>query len=65
MAYMMTRQEAAQFLSVGVTTLDKAMKRKENPLPYMRMGKRILISKEELEKWILTEIDRQKRKGDE
>ena len=56
---VLTRQEAADYMSVGVCTLDKMIRRRDNPLPHVIMGsKRVLIPKNLLDKWIDNEAER-------
>ena len=55
----MTRQQTADYLNVGLTTLDKMISRRDNPLPHIRVGRRVIIPREALEAWIVTETERQ------
>ena len=54
-----TRQQAADALAIGLSTLDKLMARKDNPLPHIRVGRRVLIPADKLDEWISEEQERQ------
>ena len=62
---ILTRQEAAQYLSIGLSTLDKLVAQRENPLPHIRTGRRVLIPRDALEAWLNSELKRQSRNGGE
>ena len=54
-----TRREAAMALGVSLPTLDAFMNRRDNPLPSIRTGKKlILIPVAALEQWNLEEAAR-------
>lgn len=54
-----TRREAATALGVSLPVLDALMNRKDNPLPRIRHGyKLILIPVAALEQWVLEEAAR-------
>ena len=54
-----TRREAAAAIGVSLPTLDAFMNRKENPLPRIRQGyKLILIPRAALEQWVIDEAMR-------
>ena len=53
----MTRQEACEYLSVGLSTLDKLLKRKEHPIPHINFGRRVVLDRARLDKWISEEFD--------
>ena len=56
---MYSQQEGADVLGIGLNTLHKLIVRRENPLPHIRVGKRVLIPRDRLEAWIEAETDRQ------
>lgn len=47
-----TRHEAGAVIGVSMTTLDALLKRKENPIPSVRIGRKVLIPIEKLHMWI-------------
>ena len=56
---VLTRQECADYLSIGLTTLDKMIRRRDNPLPHVIVGsKRVVIPKDLLDRWIDNEAER-------
>lgn len=55
---ILTRQQTADYLTVGLTSLDKMIARRDNPLPHIRVGRRVVIPREALERWIQEETER-------
>lgn len=55
MAENMTRREAADYLRIGVSTLDKLRwdGRSDGP-PVTRIGRRVIYTKAALDAWLLT-----------
>lgn len=56
---MMSRQQAADYMSIGLSSIDKMIARRDNPLPHIKVGRRVVIPKAALETWIEEEIERQ------
>ena len=54
---ILTRRETANYLGIGLTTLDKLISRKHNPLPHIRAGSRVLIPTDALDEWIKAEMN--------
>ena len=55
---ILTRQQAADYLNVGLTLLDRIIHRRDNPIPHIRVGKRVVIPRDALEAWISAEVER-------
>lgn len=55
----LSRKEAAELCNVSLPTLDGFLNRRENPLPSIRAGRKILISAELLKEWLNEESVRQ------
>jgi len=55
----LTRKEAAEVCSVSMPTLDAYLRRKENPLPSFRVGRKWIIPADSLRQWLLEEAARQ------
>lgn len=55
----MTRQETADYLSIGLSSLDKLIRRRENPLPHIQIGRRVVIPAKQLEAWFEAETERE------
>lgn len=55
----LTREEAAEQCSVSLPVLDAYLKRSNNPMPCFRAGRRVLIPREALKKWLEEETARQ------
>jgi len=53
------RDEAAKKLNVSLPTLDALLRRTENPLPSIRVGRKWLIPEAMLEEWLREEAGRQ------
>lgn len=51
---LVSRREAARFLGVHVTTLDKLLGTTNGPAT-VRMGRRVLVSRSGLESWVKQE----------
>ena len=56
---MMPRQQTADYMSIGLTSLDKIITRRDNPLPHIKVGRRVVIPRAALETWIREETERQ------
>ncbi len=57
--FTLTRKEAAEFCSVSLPTLDSYLRRRDNPLPSIRAGRKWIIPVEGLRQWLLDEAARQ------
>ena len=55
---ILTRRQAADYLNVGLSLLDKTIHRQDNPLPHIQVGKRVVIPRDALDAWIDAEIMR-------
>ena len=55
----LTRKEAAEQCNVSLPMLDAYLKRSNNPMPFFRAGRRVLIPLEALRKWLEEETARQ------
>lgn len=55
----LTRQEAAEFLNLSLPVLDGMLKRIENPVPSIRIGRKVIIPVNALQNWLLAESERQ------
>ncbi len=53
-----TRQEAADYLGIGLSLLDQQIRRRAYPIPHIRVGRRVLIPSDELDRWIAEETER-------
>ena len=51
----LTRVEAAEHCNVSLPILDGLLHRKENPLPHIKVGRRYIIPRASLEKWLAEE----------
>ena len=51
-------KEAARAMGVSISTLQGLLRRKENPIPHIRIGRRIMIPVKALELWLLDECRR-------
>ena len=49
---LLTKEEAAQYLSTTVGTLNTWRHYGKNTIPYVRWGNRIRYRREDIEKWI-------------
>jgi len=47
---ILTKKEAAQFLKISISTLDRLMVEKN--IPYSKINRRVLFLKEDLIKWV-------------
>ena len=47
---VLSLSEAAKYLGIGTTTLRRYIK--ANAIPYRRVARRVLISREALDKWL-------------
>ena len=56
----LTRKEAAERCNLSLPVLTSFMNRAENPLPYIRAGRKYLIPRAGLEEWLAAEAERQK-----
>lgn len=45
----------ADEMGIGLVTLDKLLRREENPIPSLRVGRKILIPCDQFEAWVATE----------
>lgn len=54
-----TRHEAAELINLSIPTLEIYMKRVDNPIPHLRVGRRVLIPAEGLRRWVEEEAKRQ------
>ena len=55
---VLTRREGAEAVGVGLSTFDKLLRRKENPVPSLRVGRKIVIPKEQFKMWLEAEGSR-------
>ena len=51
-------REAARFLNISPRTLFTITNRKENAIPHLRMGSRVLYPIELLREWIIQQVDK-------
>ncbi len=49
------RSDCAAMLGISVGTFDKLLRRKENPIPSIRIGHQIIIPEDQFDKWIASE----------
>lgn len=56
----MTRKESAKAMGIGLQHLDALLKRAVDPVPSLRVGKRVLIPCEEFKAWLSRQVDGQK-----
>ena len=54
-------EEASKVAGVGVHTIQSWVRRKENPLPSFREGRRIVIPHDQLRAWLKEESERSSR----
>ena len=47
---VLTKKEAAKYLKISISTLDRLMKEKK--IPYSKINGRVLFLKEDLLKWV-------------
>ena len=53
-----TRNEAKSVVGVGLNQLDALMRRADDPLPFLRVGKRVLIPVDQLKEWLARQVNR-------
>ncbi len=58
---LLSRREAAKLLGITDRHLDR-LARCEG-LPHVRLGRRVLVPKEELERWLATRVQRKRGQG--
>lgn len=54
----MTRKEGAKMFGVGLNQFDALMRRENDPLPFIRVGKRVLIPVDQFKEWIDRQVNR-------
>lgn len=55
----LTRKEAAEQCNVSLPTLDAYLQRRENPMPCIRAGRKVIIPLEPLKEWLEKESTQQ------
>lgn len=55
----MTRKQVAQFLNLSIPTIVKLERREENPLPGIRIGKKVIYPATLVNEWLDAEVRRQ------
>ena len=53
------KEQAAKIVGVSVNTFETMLKRKENPVPSIRVGRRTIVPSELLKEWLRDEAKRQ------
>lgn len=56
----MTRKESAHALGVGLNHFDALLRRAVDPVPSIRVGRRVLIPVQEFKVWISRQVDGRK-----
>lgn len=56
----MTRKESAKAMGIGLQHFDALLKRAVDPVPSLRVGKRVLIPCEEFKAWLSRQVDGRK-----
>ena len=56
----MTKKEGAKNLGIGLTNFDRLLRRAVDPIPSLRVGRRVLIPCEEFKAWLSRQVDGQK-----
>ena len=56
---VISREEGRKALNVGMNSFDALLRRKDDPIPSIRVGRRVLIPLEEFREW----MNRQAKKG--
>ena len=51
----MTRKMASEYLHISLPALDALLRRSENPIPCVRVGRRYIIPVAGLEQWLAEE----------
>lgn len=59
----LTRKETAQMCNVSLPTLDSFMHRNDNPLPYIKAGRKYVIPRSLFLEWLEAEAQRQMTGG--
>lgn len=54
-----TRKEAAEVGCISLPTLDAFLNRENNPIPHLRIGRKVLIPVEGFRGWLMAESERQ------
>lgn len=52
------RKSCSQALGISLPMLDALLNRAENPIPHLRVGRKVLIPRAALEQWLLDEAER-------
>ena len=55
------RKEVAQLTGLCLVTIDKWLKREHNPLPSIKIGRRVMIPVDAFMDWIAKETERNQR----
>lgn len=55
--YLFTRKEGAKKLKISLVKFDELLRRKNDPLPHLKLGRRVLIPAEALREWINRQAD--------
>lgn len=53
---IITRREASQRLHIGLNVLDAQIRREYDPLPTIRVGRRVLIPVDMLKEWVNRQV---------
>lgn len=53
----LTRMEGAKFLRIGLSSFDRLLKRKNDPIPCLRVGHKIIIPMDALSAWIARQTE--------
>ena len=54
-----TRKEGAESMGIGVIAFDSLLRRQDDPLPSIRVGRRVLIPVKEFEEWLSRQTARE------
>ena len=47
-----TRKECAEAMGIGIIALDALLRRQDDPLPGIHVGRRVLIPVKEFDEWV-------------
>ncbi|MBQ6232123.1 MAG: helix-turn-helix domain-containing protein [Clostridia bacterium] len=53
-----SREETAETMGIGLITLDALIRRQDDPLPHIRVGRRVLIPIREFDDWLSRQAEK-------
>ncbi len=55
----LTRKETATSLGIGLVALDMLLRRRDDPLPSVRVGRRVIVPIKEFELWLSRQVGKE------